>query len=117
MRDYQRSKERSELNQTVPIINLMTEKEIGELVNITVDGLMIISNERIETQSIFQFSLVLPTPLAGQQELEVGVDCLWCSEVENFHRYWAGFQIIDASPQTAELVALLIENYSNLDPA
>ncbi len=112
MEKYQRSKERKELNQTVPIVNLISNQEVGELVNITVDGLMIISNKRIEVQSIFQYSLILPDPINSQTQLDIGVDCLWCSEVEDFHRFWAGFQIIDASNETIEVIDKLIQNYT-----
>ncbi len=111
MTDHHRKRERKEINQTIPIFDIINNREVGELVNITVDGMMIISGSHIETQSIFQFLLKLPGLIQGVDELHIGVDCLWCRETENFHRYWAGFQIIDASDETVAIIETLIKNY------
>ncbi len=111
--EYQRKQERKELNQTIPVQDIINGAVAGELVNITTNGMMLISNEHIETNSIFQFALQLPHPLDGHDSIPLGVDCLWCRKVENFSRYWAGFQIIDASPDARELIDKLIAHYGS----
>ncbi len=110
--ENKRKQERKELNQTIPVQDVINGLIIGELVNITTNGMMVISNEHIETNSIFQFSLQLPRPLDGQDSIALGVDCLWCRKVENFSRYWAGFQVIDASPDSRQLIDKLIADYA-----
>lgn len=113
MSEYKRSRERKEINQVIPITDVINDREIGELINITVEGIMMISDENIETQSIFQYSLKLPGPINGLETLEIGVDCLWCRKAEDYSRYWAGFQIIDASAETIAVIENLIEHYGD----
>lgn len=107
-----RKQERRELNQTVHIHDTINGGLFGELVNITTDGLMLIADREIETQAIFQLALQLPEPLRGSDRLLIGADCLWCRRTENFHRYWAGFQIIDASEQALAQIEALIDLYA-----
>lgn len=113
MEKKRRAQERRELNNPITVQDIINDRPIGELVNISANGLMLICDEQIETNSIFQFSMTLPKEINGQSRLDIGVDCLWCRKVDNFNRYWAGFQIIDAADDTQAVIELLIENYTS----
>lgn len=104
--------ERKELSQAIAVHDVINGGIFGELVNITTEGLMVMTDREIETQAIFQLSLELPEPLIGSVQLLLGADCLWCRRTENFSRYWAGFQIIDASELAFEQVEALIDLYA-----
>jgi hypothetical protein len=111
--EHHRKLQRQELNTTILIRNSMTRELVGELVNITVEGLMIISDQEMSTNSIFQFSLELPEAINGQSSIDLGVDCLWSRSAENFNRHWSGYQIIDASPDALVTIDALISGYSD----
>ena len=106
-----RKLERKELNQAIVINDTINGGVFGELVNITTEGLMVITDREIETQAIFQLSLELPEPIKGADQIVIGADCLWCRRAENFYRYWSGFQIIDASEKALEQIEVLIDLY------
>lgn len=108
----ERKHERKELNQSIAIIDVINGGQFGELVNATVEGIMIITEKEIPTQSIYQLSLQLPVSIAGATTVELGADCLWCRKVENFSRFWAGFHIIDASDTAMAQLEELIAHYS-----
>lgn len=107
-----RKLERKELSQTITIEDTINGGVFGELVNITREGLMVMTDREIETQAIFQLALQLPETLHGSDQLVLGADCLWCRRAENFYRYWAGFQIIDASEQALAQIDALIDLYA-----
>lgn len=106
-----RKLERRTLSKTIVIKDQITGKVFGELINITTEGLMIISDHEIETGSIFQLVLHLSEPVEGETTIELGADCLWCRKVENFTRFWGGFQIIDASEKAISQIDILIEYF------
>lgn len=106
-----RKSERVELNQTIIVTDTITNKRFGELVNISAEGLMIMTDNEIATQSIFQLCLKLPIDIIGSDTIELGADCLWCRKAENFTRYWAGFQIIDASDTAVQQLNNLMAHY------
>lgn len=107
-----RKLERIELNETIHIHDCINGGHFGELVNLTTEGMMLISDRDIEPGSIFQLSFTLPAELLGSDQIELGADCLWCRAIDDSHRFWAGFQIIDASAQAIEQLEALIELYS-----
>jgi hypothetical protein len=104
--------ERRELNESIVVLDTINGGIFGELVNITAEGLMLIIDREIETQAIFQVALQLPEMLKGDDQIVLGADCLWCRRAENYYRYWAGFQIIDASERALQQIDALIELYA-----
>jgi hypothetical protein len=95
----------------------MTGEPVGELVNLTVEGLMIISDQEMSTNSIFQFRLEMPDPIDGVSSIDLGVDCLWNRPAENFSRHWSGYQIIDACPEALKTIDTLINGYAGQSQA
>jgi hypothetical protein len=110
--EQRRSCDRKQLNQTIEITDVINQCKLGELVNLSIGGMMIMCDRELEINSIFQLSMALPAPINGVTELEVGVDCLWCRHVDNFNRFWAGFQIIDASEETLACIQELLNVYA-----
>ena len=111
----QRRHERVTLSESIVIHDIINDRKLGELVNLAMEGLMVICDEHIETHSILQLAFDLPEPIQGLKTLEIGVDCLWCRKADHFHRHWAGFQIIDVSEETSRVIAALIEGYAERD--
>lgn len=107
-----RKLERKELSQAIIVLDTINGGVFGELVNVTTEGLMVMTDREIETQAIFQLSLQLPEAIKGSDQIIVGADCLWCRRAENFYRYWAGFQIIDASEQALTQLEVLLDLYA-----
>lgn len=110
--DQRRSRDRKHLTQTIDVMDVINQCKLGELVNLSMGGMMIMCENELEINSIFQLSMRLPAEINGITDLQVGVDCLWCRHVDNFHRYWAGFQIIDASDETLACIQSLLETYA-----
>lgn len=113
MSSQNRKLQRREIGRTVRIRDVITDARVGELVNITTEGMMIISDREVVTNSIFQLKLELPEPIDGHDTIDVGVDCLWCRTADNFGRFWSGYQIIDASPEAISTIEALIANYAD----
>ena len=93
--------------------DIINNRVLGELANIAREGLMVICDEMIESHTILQLSFKLPSPISNMDSLNIGVDCLWCRKIDNFHRYWAGFEIIDACDETVLIIDTLIKNYAD----
>lgn len=104
--------ERAELNQPITIVDTINGGSFGELINVSVDGIMVMTQNEIPTHSIYQLALELPIDIEGSRRVELGADCLWCRKAENFHRYWAGFQIIDTSDLASRQISHLIDQYA-----
>ncbi len=93
-----RSKRRQTVETVVTIMDRMSGDAVGRLVNITTEGLMLVNTSPLSTDTLYQVSLMLPEPINGVNEIELGMDCLWTSPTTaDADMYWSGCHIIDIS--------------------
>ena len=104
--------ERKRLSETVSFMDIRDNSPAGEVVDITIEGLMTVLDKQIPTNAVYQYEMQLPEEIKGQSSITIGVDCLWCRQADNFRQYWAGFQIIDASDESIDILEELISKYA-----
>jgi len=73
---------------------------------------MLIGPRAVESNLIFQLELKLQQPCLGQTRLLLGVESRWCCEASEPGRYWTGYQIIDLSLSSAEIIETLIKDWT-----
>lgn len=106
--DYDRALERHGIDGDVDVYDSLRDLYLGRLVNIHNQGLMIIGDLPLEEDKLYKLDLHLPRPLGGHTSIHLGVDCLWTRNAEYNGKHWAGFSIIDLSPQAAEDIRQLV---------
>ena len=72
------------------------------------------SDTLIESNRIYPVSLLLPDAISGHKQVDLGSDCLWSRNEIEGERYWAGFQIIDASRPALDRIEALITDFSQI---
>lgn len=104
---------RKRVNEKIQVRDLNSDELIGNLVNISAGGLMLVSEAPITPNRLFQFSLTLPAPVNGIPVVEFGAECLWVQDnTETKGPCWAGFQIIDISDLGTRLIEQLINEWT-----
>ena len=109
--DPRRKLPRQTLSRVVPVEDVINGGAFGELVNLTADGLMAITDHPVTPRAVFQLALRLPESIAGADRIVIGADCLWSRCSDDYHRYWAGFSIIDIAEDDRERLATLLTDY------
>lgn len=99
---------RHQISGVVEINDSVTQKYLGRLVNIHSEGLMLMGDELLSIDKIYQIKLTLPQTIGGVDSVEMGIDCLWVRESGDDSPHWAGCRIIDASEQVLTLVEQLV---------
>ncbi len=94
------------------VFDTPSDDEVGKLVDITIEGCMLICDAPVEPDKTFQLRIVLPRPIAGASELIFAAESRWCRPAENIDFFNTGFAIKDISPKDRSLVELLIKFYS-----
>lgn len=110
-----RQQQRVELHKPISVININTHKKMGALVNITTEGFMLMSDTLIESNRIYSVSLLLADAMNGHKQVDLGSDCLWSRDEVEGERYWAGFQIIDASRSALDYIEALTTDFSQIN--
>ncbi len=102
-RPEQRRQKRVIIPEHPQILDAHSGEILGQLVNLSVDGLMAMGPRCIACGTICQLRIPL---MKGEQELElrIGVESLWCEDANDSGSHWTGFHIIDISPEHQELL-------------
>jgi hypothetical protein len=103
----QRKQARIEVPGKLRVVDRQDGSEIGQLVNISEDGMMLLLDRPLAGNTILQLSLELAGHDDEDSALHVGVESLWCNRGSDESQYWAGFCIIDISDRDRERIRRL----------
>lgn len=112
MNEEHRREHRAEPEAVVTVEDQVGGGPLGELVNITADGLMLLTDSEVETGSLFQMKLYGTTFDGTTIEFNVGAECVWSRNAGSPDRFWSGYHIIDASEEANDAIVKLLDHYS-----
>lgn len=109
----QRKSPRKIANQVLEVSDQITGTQIGRVVNISAEGLMLLSQEPIVTDSVYQLDMMLPNPDGNESKISFGAEAVWTTEATQPDSFWTGFRIIDISNDDVLLIdELILDWYS-----
>ncbi len=103
---------RKHLIYYLSVFDRNTAERIGQLVNITTEGIMLTTEEPMESGLIFQMKMVLPEEIKGIEEVTFDARSMWCRKSVNPDFYDIGFQLLDISTEHTKIVQNLIYSFS-----
>ncbi len=97
----------------------MSNRVVGHLMDISQNGLMILSDEPVAVNEDYRLRMHLPWEMAGSEEIIFGATSRWCRADENPEFFLSGFQIQDIDQDAERLIRHLIEEFgiSHPEPA
>lgn len=91
---------RKKISDLVTVGNVISEQPIGHIGNLSRSGMLLICNQQLNDNAIYQLRFSLPDPVkGGHLSFELGVHEQWTQSSADAGRYWSGVRIIDISPQ------------------
>jgi len=102
-------------NEVLEVFDQLTGANLGRVVNISAEGLMLISGEPIDTGSVYQLDLKLPNPINKRGTISFGAESVWTTPTTQPGSYWTGFRIIDASDDSVLVIDEMIFDWNVLD--
>ncbi len=102
---------RKKAPEKITVYDQATENAIGQVVNMSTRGMLLISDHPLPVDGVFQFRIALPEPIAGADSLDFGAESLWGSPAMDENYFWTGFQIIDISESDSRILETLIEDW------
>ena len=93
------------------IFDKKQDRFIGNLVDITTDGIMVMSENPIETNTVFQLKMYLPEKIKGKEEISFDARSIRSNKETRPAFYFTGFQYQKVDPDDAEIIKNLIDNF------
>ncbi|MCU7918139.1 MAG: PilZ domain-containing protein [Candidatus Thiodiazotropha sp. (ex Epidulcina cf. delphinae)] len=104
----QRNAPRKIADEVLEVSDQITGSQIGRVVNISAEGLMLLSEEPIITGSVYQLDMSLPGANEEISKISFGAEAVWCTEASQPDCYWSGFRIIDIADDDVLVIDELI---------
>jgi hypothetical protein len=92
-----------------------SEKIIGTLLNITLEGAMVLSEDRIAANKPMELHIKLPENFVEKNELVFTANTRWCGPDINPEFYDVGYQFANVSEEDANIIQAIIEKYGFKD--
>ncbi|UCD17135.1 MAG: PilZ domain-containing protein [Candidatus Zixiibacteriota bacterium] len=103
-----RKEKRQHLNSYVAVYDRTTGDHIGCLVDMTTEGIKVMSNKPFDPDSDVKLRVSIPFEISGGKTITFDAKCRWCNKKDNPDLYEIGFQTTCVSPTTSETIKNLI---------
>jgi len=97
------------------VFDTVTGKLIGQLLDVTPGGLMLLSERAVAPDTAYTLRLELTGGNSDVSFIELEARSRWCRRDVDPAFYCAGFQITALSPEAAGVIRHIIEAYGFLD--
>jgi hypothetical protein len=111
MSEEHRRSLRKPANAVIEVIDTITERVMGRIGNLSVDGLLLITSHALPSSALYLVSFPLPAAKGARQSpgdakrIAIGIQEQWGEEAKVPGQYWTGFRIIDIAPDDAQRLA------------
>ena len=92
------------------VFNHLTGDLIGNLVDISTKGIMVVSDKSIESNARYRLRMVLPDTVEGSKEVDFDAESRWCRKDANQDFFDTGFELLDPSMEFLDAVDRLVED-------
>lgn len=110
-KEYRKNK-RVKPNIKIEVFDVIIGRSLGEVINISRDGILIACDKIVEVGEMFQTDWSFNA--RGLKSISVGLECLW-SENEYSSFCLSGFQIIDISEDDQDIINRIISQSKEVD--
>jgi hypothetical protein len=84
---------------------------LGHLMDITIEGLMLISDYPHNPGNIYHLRMDLPEDVMTKAYLSLDAQCLWCRPDINPAFFNAGFKVLNMLQEDIDLIESMIDEY------
>jgi hypothetical protein len=95
------------------MFNRKTGILVGNLVDLTEEGLQLISETPIEPGRILEIRMEFPEEVDGQQELHLNAEAIWCDHQLDPDLFSVGCKLLPVTPTQVGIIQDLINNYQD----
>ena len=93
------------------VFDMETGKQLGHVIDLSTEGLLLLSDKAILLDKTFHFKMDLPSEIKGTEVFEFTAQSLWTSKDENPDFINTGFKILDIKEDGLKIINRLIRRF------
>jgi hypothetical protein len=109
--DERRLLHRNNLIFYLKVFDRNSDSLLGRLVNITPDGIMLISQHDIPTETMYDLRLEFPSDMFGEGAMDFSAESLWSKPDTNPDFFDTGFRFVNVSSENVIRIKKLITEF------
>jgi hypothetical protein len=82
----------------------LTSELVGELVDISPQGIKLVCEKAVTTGSILSLKIPLPKEAKEGDEMDFDAKCIWCHNTKGASGFEIGFQLLNISAKDLEIM-------------
>ena len=106
----ERKQPRRRLDRPVEAVNAFTGAVVGRFENLAAEGLLLLTAEAIEPDTVLQVRSQLPSMTGSLLQFEFGLQVLWSRGHESGTGWRSGCRVIDIAPELGDVLAFWSED-------
>ena len=113
--DEKRYIKRHQLPCYLQVFNRVTNKPLGYIVNISPQGMMLVSGTQLMSHAVFGMQVKLPSPIKGKKRIDFDALSHWSKPDSTSGYYDTGFSFTEPPEELTALIDALTEYFSFKD--
>ncbi len=89
------------------VYNKDSDQLLGQLVDITVEGLRLKTTEPVEKNEIYNMKILLTESLENAEEINIRGEAVWVEKEKNSEYFGAGINLIDVTTENKNIISAL----------
>lgn len=106
--DERRRLERHPVSNSLEVYDLSNGHHLGRVVDLHVEGLMLLSEHPIELNRHYALQVNLPMTLNGRREFLLDAESLWHRKSINGSQYWTGLHFTDLPDESRQCIEKMV---------
>ena len=84
---------------------------IGRVLNMSLGGMMLVSEDPMETSKLFHCRMDLPEKVEGHDYITFNAESKWCRMNEHTKMYETGYELKELSAVTRKIIGILLKKW------
>lgn len=90
---------RIRVDEVIQVVNAMTGDVAGRIGNLSIDGMMLVTERALREDALYQYAFQLPDERGRLQQVEIGMHEQWTEQANVPGQHWVGLRFIDIGPE------------------
>ncbi len=108
-----RDNDRKQLTDYFIVFDRATGRMVGRMIDLSLTGAMIISEDPIQTPTTFACRMDFPEEVQGYHQVTFDLESKWCERNDAIGMYETGHQFVGLIDENRQLVKIILEKWTS----
>ncbi|HEY4293307.1 PilZ domain-containing protein [Luteibacter sp.] len=100
----QRRAARKRATAPIPVVDVMNERVIGQLGNLSTSGMMLLVSSEPVHGGVYQVAFTLPDAQHREHRIEIGIQEQWHEPAASAGQFWSGYRIVSGGDDAVRAI-------------